>query len=114
MLTQKLRQSVQHSNDEKLPRNEKINRKVGLLHHCVVISNWIQQFNPDTINDVFDNIMMPLSDKVRMVQNHSINDIKKIDKMSLSPSRAHLNTILRGNSRVMLHNQTNQDKDIFS
>lgn len=100
LLTQKLRQSVQHASDE-VPRNEKVNRKVTMLHHGLVISNWVQSFDPENINDVFDNSQLPLSDKVKLAQSQSIDDLRKIGKMALSPSKAHLNQVVRGGSKAI-------------
>lgn len=49
-----------------------------------------------------------------MAQSQSIDDIKKIKKMVLSPSKAHLNEIVRGGGTRATQSQEKKEKDIYA
>ena len=53
LLTQKFRGSIE-SETQQSP-HAKMNKKVNLLHQVLLIGNWINSFDSQSVNDAFDN-----------------------------------------------------------
>ena len=58
-----------------------MNKKVNLLHQCLLITNWVSGFNPENINDCFDDYQLMLPDELKKVESQTIDELKKIEKM---------------------------------
>lgn len=55
-MTQKFRNSIEKQQTG-LPVHEKVNLKVNMLHNALLVSNWINSFDPDNVNDCFNEEM---------------------------------------------------------
>ena len=55
-MTQKFRNSIEKQ-QAGMPNHEKVNLKVNLLHNALLVSNWINGFDPDNVNDCFNEEM---------------------------------------------------------
>ena len=100
LFIQKLRSSVENEHEE--ARNVKMNKKVNLLHHGLLIGNWVSNFDVQKVNDCFDDSQLDLPEELREAENNMLEDIKKIEKMQLSRNNVKLNETVRGNSVNLL------------
>lgn len=100
LFIQKLRSSVENEHEE--ARNVKMNKKVNLLHHGLLIGNWVSNFDVQKVNDCFDDSRLDLPEELREAENNMLDDIKKIEKMQLSRNNVKLNEMVRGNSVNLL------------
>ena len=63
-----------------------MNKKVNLLHSALIISNWIQNFNANSINDGFDNSRTTIPISLIQFEKDVEDDLRQIDQIALSPN----------------------------
>ena len=64
----------------------KRNGQVQLMHHITLVSNWVQNFDPYRIDDIFQDGAPQLPQIDCELDNSQLLDLKKIERMQLSPN----------------------------
>ena len=68
----------------------------------MIIANWINNFETDSVNDVFNNNLKTVPAKLLQCSKQVEKDIAGIDTMKLSPTRPYLNKKIKAISNSML------------
>jgi len=62
-MAQKFRTTLEKQKCES--EHAKINKKVSFLHHILLIANWVNNFDINSVNDCFDNSQNVLPPQLR-------------------------------------------------
>ena len=93
LMTQKFRQSLESHGQG--TENAKVNKKVNLLHQALLIANWINLFDTSGVNDCFNEKANKLPKQLVQYEFEIEEDLKRIEKMKLSPNQFNLNDYIR-------------------
>ena len=100
LIAQKFRSSLDR--DDADTAHAKMNKKVALLHQALLISQWISNVDPSSVNDCFDNQGTQVPTQLAQYDSVVNEDMKKIEDMKLSPNRVHTNDQLKAASNTII------------
>ena len=91
--------------------NSKKNKQVNILSQAMILGNWIEQVDPISMNDTFDD-KQGMPQELKEFENNITVDIMKLRGMKLSPNNAGLNDKLKQIGGSMIQQKISRRKSI--